>query len=50
MKKLSLLINKTILNIAVEKQNIDLIKLFINNEKINPNLPDISIFNLEIKF
>ena len=35
------IINKTALIIAVEKENIEIIKLLINNEKTDVNIPSI---------
>ena len=45
-----LIINKTSLYLAVENENIEIIKLLLSNDKVDPNIPTIFNFVSFIKF
>lgn len=40
----------TALNFAIQKENIEIIKLLLSNENINPNLPNILLICILIEF
>lgn len=47
--KFQSLFNKTAFYMAVEMKNIDIVKLLLTNDKLNVNIPLISLYML-IKF
>ena len=48
--KLLLFTHKTALHLAIEKGNIEMIQLLLENEKLDVNLLSISYFNIELHF
>lgn len=49
MKFLNILINKTPICIAIENENIEIVKLLLECNNLNINLPNIN-FSIFIKF